>query len=52
MNRSWSNVVGCFEVAITPLISGLFFTQYDYSVTNEFISKVSVDYGKFNQEKL
>lgn len=51
MNRTWTGI-GWFEIGITPFIAGLFFTQYDQTVTREFINKVSDDYGSFISRKV
>ena len=51
MNRTWTEI-GWFEVGLIPLISGIFFTQYDDKVTREFIREVSDDYGTFVSRKI
>lgn len=51
MDRTWTEI-GWLEVSLIPLIGGIVFTQYDPDVTDEFISKVSPNYGPFVANKI
>jgi hypothetical protein len=51
MDRTWTEI-GWFEVGIIPLIGGAAFTQYDPDVTDEFITKVSPNYGPYIANKI
>lgn len=44
MDRTWTEI-GWLEVSIIPFIGGFFFTQYDPDATEEFLVKVSENYG-------
>lgn len=44
MDRTWTEI-GWFEVSLIPFIGGFFFTQYDPDATEEFLVKVSDNYG-------
>lgn len=50
-SRTWTEV-GWLEVGIIPLIGGIVFTDYDPDVTDEFITKVSPNYGSFVAKKI
>ena len=44
MDRTWTEI-GWLEVSIIPFVGGFFFTQYDPDATEEFLVKVSDNYG-------
>jgi len=44
IDRTWTEI-SWFEVGVIALIGGIVFTQYDDDVTDEFITKVSANYG-------
>ncbi len=51
MGRTWTEV-SWFEVSIIALVGGIVFTGYDADVTDEFITKVSPNYGAFVSKKI
>lgn len=51
IDRTWTEV-GWLEFGIIPLIGGIAFTQYDPDVTDEFITKVSPNYGACVAKKI
>lgn len=51
IDRTWTEI-GWFEVGLIPLIGGFVFTGYDSDVTDEFITKVSPDYGPYVARKI
>lgn len=46
MNRTWTEV-GWLEVSVIPLIGGIFFTQYDHSVTPILVDKIESPIGDY-----
>ena len=51
MNRTWTEV-SWLEVSVIALVGGVTFTGYDESVTPEFISAVSPNYGSYVSRKI
>lgn len=51
IDRTWTEV-GWFEVSLIPFIGGFVFTGYDSDVTDEFITKVSPNYGPYVAGKI
>jgi len=51
MGRTWTEV-SWFEVSIIAFVGGVAFTGYDESVTPEFISAVSPNYGAYVSRKI
>ncbi len=51
IDRTWTEV-GWLEVSLIPFIGGIVFTQYDPDVTDEFITKVSPQYGQYVAGKI
>jgi len=51
MDRTWTEI-GWLEVSLIPFIGGFAFTQYDPDVTDEFITKVSPNYGPYVAQKI
>lgn len=51
IDRTWTEI-GWLELGIIPLIGGFVFIQYDPDVTDEFISKVSHNYGAYIAKKI
>ncbi len=49
-DRTWIEL-GYFEYGILPLIGGLFFTEYDNDITEEFNYEVKDPYGKYIARK-
>jgi hypothetical protein len=52
MDRTWAAEMGWFLWSATALINGIFVTQYDTDVTDEFITKVSSSYGPYVAKKI
>ncbi len=51
IDRTWTEI-GWLEFGVIPLIGGLVFTEYDTDVTDEFIGKVSPNYGTYVAKKI
>ncbi|MBI5469047.1 MAG: hypothetical protein HY891_07945 [Deltaproteobacteria bacterium] len=51
IDRTWTEI-GWLEVGVIPLIGGIVFTQYDTDVTDEFITKVSPNYGSYVAKRI
>lgn len=51
IDRTWTEV-GWLEFGVIPLIGGIVFIQYDPDVTDEFITKVSPNYGAYVARKI
>ena len=51
IDRTWTEI-GWLEWGVIPLIGGIVFTSYDTDVTDEFISKVSPNYGPYIAKKI
>jgi hypothetical protein len=50
-DRTWTEI-SWFEVGAIALIGGIYDTQYDTDVTDEFITKVSPNYGAYVANKI
>jgi len=50
-DRTWTEL-SWFEVSIIALIGGIYDTQYDVDVTDDFISKASPTYGPYVANKI
>lgn len=51
IGRTWTEI-GWLEWGVIPLIGGIVFIQYDPDVTDEFITKVSPNYGAYVAKKI
>jgi hypothetical protein len=52
ISRAWTEAGGWFFFSVPALIGGIVFTGYDDDVTNEFITKVSPNYGAYVSKKI